>query len=556
MKLVTAAEMKEIEAQSEDDGVTTAELMLNAGAGVYAALTNQDRFDPESDENELADGIAVILAGSGNNGGDAMVVAALLQEALPDADIKIYFHKRTRPDDPKGFPEKLTYTEAEEQEGQNLSEKIAFNAFRMDLEEAVLVVDGLLGAGLSRPVTGDLARIIDMVNSARERRQYDVAPLFVAAIDVPSGLNADTGAAMGTTLKADMTVTLGLPKIGLYNYQAADYTGRILLADIGLPQRLQENTAKSVDVTKTPALLTAAWVRRNLPRRPFTGHKGTFGKLMVLSGAKEYLGAPYLCTSAAMRSGAGLVTLASPQSAINVLAAKMSENTYLVLPEVESAEAVGKAADTLLQKIKDGDYTALLFGPGLGNDANKLALIQKVVEAGQNLPPMVIDADGLNLLAQIPDWFNKLKPGNILTPHPGELATLRNSTIKEIEQDRLKSAVEAARAFNQVVILKGAYTVVAAPDGRVRLNPGGNAGMATAGSGDVLAGIAAGLLAQFAKNPEKLDTFTVACLAVYLHSMTGELVSRDLGDTGLLASDFLQVIPQAIVAIKNGDSLE
>ncbi len=559
MKLVTAAEMKKIEARSEEAGVTTGELMLNAGASVYEAIISQSQFDPANEDSALAEGIAVILAGSGNNGGDAMVVAAMLKEAFPDADIKIYFHNRPRIDDPAGFPEKLTYTEAEEQDGQDLAEKIAFQAFKMDLKEAALVVDGLLGAGLSRKVTGALAKIIETVNAAREQRRYEPEPLFAVAIDVPSGLNADTGEVMGTALQADLTVTLGFPKRGLYNYSAADCTGRIVLGDIGLPEAVLDETAKSVDAEKTAAIINADWVRRNLPRRPLTGHKGTFGKLMVLSGAKEYLGAPYLCTSAAMRSGAGLVTLAAPQSAINIVATKMSENTFLVLPEIESAETAKQAAALLVKQVKDGSYSALLFGPGLGNDEFKLALIQHLLEsngAGSELPKMVVDADGLNLLAQIPDWFKKVQPGNILTPHPGELATLRNSSIKEIEQDRYKSALEAARAFNQVVVLKGAYTVVAAPDGRVRLNPAGNAAMATAGSGDVLAGIAAGLLAQFAKQQDAPDTFAVACLAVYLHSMAGELVSRAYGDTGTLAGDFLQVVPQAILAIKNGDSLE
>jgi len=559
MKLVTAAEMKAIESQSEEAGVTTGELMLNAGTSVYAAIVAEERFDPENTANELIEGLAVILAGSGNNGGDAMVTAALLSNAFPDAEIKIYFYKRPRPDDPKGFPLKLTYTEAEEQEGQDLSDPVAFQALESDLAEAALVVDGLLGAGLSRAVGGGLDHLIEMVNSAREERRYEPNPLYVVAIDVPSGLSADTGEVLGMAIQADLTVSLGLPKRGLFAYSATDYTGKVMLGNIGLPPEVMDEVAYSVDEEKAPALLTADWVRRHLSLRPLTGHKGTFGKLMVLSGAKEYLGAPYLCTSAAMRSGAGLVTLAAPQSAINVLATKLSENTFLVLPEVESEEMARQAAESLAQRIKAGGYAALLLGPGLGNDSYKLAMLKHFVEMPDfEYPPMVLDADGLNLLAQISDWQTKLPSGNILTPHPGELATLRNSTIKEIEQDRFKAALDAAKAFKQVVILKGAYTVVAAPDGRVRLNPGANPAMGTAGSGDVLAGIAAGLLTQFARQAEKeqLDSFVVACLAVYLHSMTGELVSRDYGDTGVLAGDFLQTIPQAIRAIKQGDSIE
>lgn len=260
-----------------------------------------------------------------------------------------------------------------------------------------------------------------------------------------------------------------------------------------------------------------------------------------------------------MRTGAGLVTLAAPQRIINIVATKLSENTFLELPEITSPEAAMEAAKTVAEHLTKGRYRALLMGPGLGQDGAKATLIKQITAWGQQpdfkWPRLVVDADGLNLLAQIPNWWKHLPANSILTPHPGELGTLRGQDIAQIEEDRFKSALEAAKAFNQVVVLKGAYTVVAAPDGRLRVNPAGNAAMATAGSGDVLAGIAAGLLTQMAQD-ENVDTFEVACLAVYLHSMAGELVRRDYGDMGPLAGDFLQSIPLAVVAIKNGDSLE
>ena len=563
MKLVTAAEMQAIERRSEEDEkfpVSTRELMLNAGQSVFQAIIAQDRFEATPEEpGELDEGLVVVLAGPGNNGGDAMVTAALLRQQFPSAYIHIYFYHRPRPEDPAGFPEKLTYTEAEDQDGTELEDEPAFEALESDLYEAALVVDGLLGSGLKRPVAGALARIIDLVNDAHAERQYDTNSLFVVAIDVPSGLNSDSGEALGTAIEADLTVTLGYPKRGLYTYAAAEYTGRITIGDIGVPAGVADQIERETEERHEPALITSNWVCRHLPPRPLTGHKGTFGKLMVLSGAANYLGAPYLCTGAAMRTGAGLVTLAAPQGIINVVATKLSENTFLVLPEITSPEAANEAAGTLAEQLTKGRYRALLMGPGLGQDGAKEALVKQITAWGEQpdfkWPRLVIDADGLNLLARIPDWWKRLPANSILTPHPGELGTLRGQDISQIEEDRFKSALDAAKAFNQVVILKGAYTVVAAPDGRLRMNPAGNAAMATAGSGDVLAGIAAGLLTQMADD-ENVDTFEVACLAVYLHSMAGELVRRDMGDMGPLAGDFLQAIPLAVVAIKSGDSLE
>lgn len=563
MKLVTAAEMKELERRAEEHEkfpVPTRQLMLNAGQSVFEAILAQTRFDPNGEQgSELEEGLVVVLAGPGNNGGDAMVVAALLRQQFPGAEVKIYFHNRPRPEDDAGFPENLTYTEAEEQDGEELVDEPAFEELENDLNEAQIVVDGLLGSGTKRPVTGVLARIIDLVNEIHGERQTELNPLFVVAIDVPTGLNSDNGEIQGVAIEADLTVTLGYPKVGLYTYAAAEATGRIIIGDIGFPTDLQDQIEHEVEENHELCLTTSSWVRKHLPPRPITGHKGTFGKLMVLSGSENYLGAPYLCTAAGMRAGAGLVTLAAPQNIINVVATKLTENTFLVLPEVQDEDAAKEASARLREQVTGGKYRVMLFGPGLGHSEGKAALVRDILgwgkEKGFDWPRLVVDADGLNLLAKIPEWWKGFPPNNILTPHPGELGTLRNQTIAQIEEDRVKSAQESAKLFNQVVILKGAYTVIAAPDGRVKINPAGNAALATAGSGDVLAGITAGLLTQLVKNKEA-DAFDVACLGVYLHSMAGELVRRDFGDMGPLAGDLLMAIPQAVVSLKNGDSLE
>ncbi len=564
MKLVTAAEMKEVEQRAAEAGVDIPDLMRHAGTSVFEAIRALPRFQTDAtagSQPDLEEASIVVLAGSGNNGGDALFTALMLRQTFPIADINIYFYKRPRPDEKGNFPAKLTYTEAEQQDGQDLSDPTTMDVLTEDLVYADLVVDGLLGAGLSRPVTGELAAIIAKVNAARAARQYDVYPLVVVAIDVPSGLSSDTGETGegGTAIEADLTVTLGLPKIGLYNYAAIPYTGEIKVGDIGLPAQLLQEIEGQAQTGKALQITSAEWMRRKLPARPFNSNKGTFGKLMVVAGSADYLGAPFLTTSGGMRSGAGLVTLAAPRSVINILATKMAENTFLNLPEIENEGAALQTVHLIANKLTEGKYQVLVLGPGLGNEPPKLELVKHLLELGQQpdfqWPKLVIDADGLNMLAKIPDWWQKLPADNILTPHPGELATLRQTTIKEIEADRLKAARDAAQQFHQVVILKGAYTVIAAPDGRTWLNPAGNPALATAGSGDVLAGLTAGLLTQNTRQ-NSADSFETACMGVYLHALAGELLSREYGDAGTLAGDLLLKIPLAIRAIKDGDGLE
>jgi NAD(P)H-hydrate epimerase len=250
-----------------------------------------------------------------------------------------------------------------------------------------------------------------------------------------------------------------------------------------------------------------------------------------------------------MRSGAGLVTLASSSNAIEVMATKSSENTYfeLKLPNREEESVL----PNFEQKL--GSYNALLIGPGLGEFSWKPAYIFGL-DVAKKLKS-VIDADSLNYLARTPEWWKQMPANNILTPHPAELARLRGTDVATIEANRVKAAREAAAEFQQVVILKGAYTLIAAPDGRVGLNPAANPALATAGSGDVLAGICAGLLTQASKLPE-IDTFKIACCGVYLHALAGELCRREMGDTGVLAGDLLTKIPLALRNLKQGDSLE
>ena len=304
--------------------------------------------------------------------------------------------------------------------------------------------------------------------------------------------------------------------------------------DIGLPGGLDGDV--SLD------LMTPDWAQMTLPQRAPDAHKGTFGRTLIVAGSKEYVGAAFLAATAAGRVGAGLVTLAIPQSLQLAVASKAVEPTYLPLPELSYGVPSPEAADLILKSLPE--YEALLVGPGIGQAPETHALLETLLCSGADLPPTVVDADGLNFLASLSrdglDWWDRFPSQAVLTPHPGEMARLTSTTTRDVQTDRVQTAVDAATACNKVVVLKGAHTVVASPSGRAMVSPFANPGLATAGTGDVLAGAIAGLLSQ------GLNLEDAAALAVFIHGLAGEKVANELGDTGMLAGDLLPALPRAI----------
>ncbi|MFH0847116.1 MAG: NAD(P)H-hydrate dehydratase [Chloroflexota bacterium] len=282
-----------------------------------------------------------------------------------------------------------------------------------------------------------------------------------------------------------------------------------------------------------------------LPKRSPLANKGDFGRVMVVAGSINYTGAPYLACAGALRVGAGLVTLAIARSLLPIVALKLTEATYLPLPEKESGIVSGDAAGLVREAVKD--YDVLLIGCGMGQDESVVSLVRGVLfELGSPKPALVIDADALNVLAKTPDWWQALPDDAILTPHPGEMARLTGLSVTQIQQDRLTLAKKVASAWHKTVVLKGAYTVVASPEGKIRVAPFANPGLASAGTGDVLAGAIAGLVAQ------GLSLFDGASLGVYLHGEAGGMVRENLGDAGMLASDLLPALPLVIKKLKEG----
>jgi NAD(P)H-hydrate epimerase len=349
---------------------------------------------------------------------------------------------------------------------------------------------------------------------------------LIVAVDGPTGLNYDTGELDPLTVTADVSVTFAYPKVGHTRFPGAGACGELIVADIGTDPKMATDVAAE--------MADPAMVRAWLPKRPANAHKGTFGKTLIVSGSTLYTGAPILAATAAYRAGAGLVTLAIPQSIHAIMASKIDEATFRPLPEqsgVVSAAAAAEVRDLL------ETYDVALIGPGLTLEAQSFIAAFLALKTSTVL---VLDADALNCLAQIDQWWTQVTSTAILTPHPGEMSRLTKLSLKAIEADRASMAIEYAKTWGHVVVLKGAFTVIAAPDGRSILMPFANPALAMAGSGDVLAGTIAAMVSQ------GLKPFEAAVCGAYLHGVSGELARREIGSAGVLAGDLLRFLPQAI----------
>ncbi len=520
MRIVTIRQMKQLEQECAGRGIPTSLLMENAGRAVAEAVGN------------ILGGAGrtvLVLVGPGNNGGDGLVAARYLHDR--GNNVCVYLLQPRSPDDPNlalVLERHVEMVEAGQDGGLvRLGER---------LRSADAVLDAVFGTGMRRTISGSTAGVLVRVGEEKVRRRK----MSIVALDVPSGMDADTGAADPTCLYADVTVVLGYPKPGLFNVPGADRVGRISVVDIGIPPGL--------DGDGVAELAAEDWVRSVLPSRPVVSNKGTFGKLMVVAGSVNYTGAAFLACTGALRVGVGLVTLAAPISLHAALASKLTESTHLPLPESGPGEVAASAAAALRRGL--GGYEALLIGPGLGQGPSATRLVKSLLLGkGKAQVACVIDADGLNILAaergQGVVW-RRLVDDAILTPHPGEMSRLTGIGVSEIQRDRIGVARTMAVKWHKTVVLKGAYTVVAASDGRVVVSPFANPALASAGTGDVLAGAIAGLVAQ------GMPLFEAAAAGVYVHGKAGDLTSGKLGDAGAIASDLLPELPLAIREIKRG----
>ena len=515
MKIVTSEQMRQIEQDCAGIGLSADMLMENAGKAVAEEVR---RILGNLDRQHI-----LLLIGPGNNGGDGLVVARYLNDW--GAKVSVYLCGQRPPGDSNlELVQKSGITCVEASQDENLGE------FDELLSSAVCIIDALFGTGKIRPLQGIFQQVLARVADAGRKHKE----IRIIAVDLPSGLDADSGAVDPVCLYADNTITLGFPKLDLFEFPGAERVGTLTIADIGIPDHLAESVATES--------ITEEWAKAVLPGRPLNANKGTFGKVLVVAGSINYIGAAYLACSGAMRVGAGLVTLATAACLQPILAAKLTEVTYLSLPESDSGIISPGAAELIAQQLNQ--YDVLLLGCGLGQSQSAIEFISSLL-FGSGLPALVLDADALNTLAQVPNWWQRLTNDAILTPHPGEMARLSGVSIEEIQTDRTGTAQRFAAEWHKTIVLKGACTVVAAPDGGCRISPVANPGLASAGTGDVLAGAVAGLVAQ------GLPLFDAAALGVYLHSRAGDLVKEVIGDAGMIATDLLPALPLAIKQLKN-----
>ena len=513
MKIVTAAQMTAVEQASELAGVSTDVLMENAGLAV--AQGARDLVG--------AAGVRVmVLVGPGNNGADGLVAARHLRRWGAEVTC---FVVAGRPDTDPKMDLALEY-------GVRVIDAIGAEPFERMLSRSALVIDALLGTGSSRPLGGQVQEAMFGLANVRSAQEHP----RLLALDLPTGLNADTGEVDFSAVPCDVTFALAYPKVGLLNFPGAEYAGELRVLDIGVPPGLKEESEIQLE------LLEGSWVAEHLPKRPLDSHKGTFGHVLVVAGSRNYVGAAYLASQASVRAGAGLTTLATPECVYPIAAAKSTEPIHLPLLDDEEGRVSAQAA----QGLHDGSrrYTNIVVGCGLGLSDGTVKFVEELLfspeSSGLTELPVLVDADGLNNLARIEDWPERRRGPMTITPHPGEMATLTGLSTPEVQADRVAVAREYAARWHVTLVLKGANTVIAQPDGTVRVAAFANPGMASGGTGDILSGIIGGLMAQ------GLAPAVAASCGVYLHGEAGrEIVSR-LGNTGLAASDLLPEIPVAI----------
>ena len=518
MKIVTVEQMRRIEQACEFEGVSTDDLKENAGLAV-------------AEEARLWLGGVVgsrvlVLVGPGNNGGDGLVAARHLRRW--GAEVTAYLVAGRKEDDTKLelALERVVVTvqSSDDPDLEVLDEELA----RSDL-----VIDAILGTGHTRPLEGTVRKVALRLGAASGHK---LGPAVVA-VDVPSGMNADTGQTDPACPEADLTVSLGYPKLGHFQFPGAGKQGVLKVVDIGIPGHLAQDI--------NTELLTREWVRSRLPKRALGSHKGTFGHALVVAGSRDYVGAAYLASQGAARVGPGLVTLVSPEGAYPMLASKLTEVMHLPVPQDSEGRFKPEAARLIKEKFNQ--FSSMLLGCGLGRSHGLIEFLRNLLfEVPQPVLPAVIDGDGLHGLSKIGDWWVHLKCPTVLTPHPGEMSALTGVDTSVIQSDRTHLALDWSVRWGHVVVLKGAHTVVASPGGMCWVSPFANPALASGGTGDVLAGIIAGLMAQ-GLSPED-----AACCGVYLHGAAGDTVREELGDTGALAGDVVAALPRALRAIKSG----
>jgi NAD(P)H-hydrate epimerase len=533
MKLVSVAEMRAVEQEADAHGWTYAQMMEKAGQGLAELV--ESFYGYEEERSVLG------LVGPGNNGGDTLIA---LERLAQDGWQARAWLVRPRVKDPLVGRARKAGVEL-----NSFADDPGFHVLDVWLDAAAVLLDGVLGTGFKLPLKPEIAQVLARI------KDHPSLP-EVVAVDCPSGVDLDSGEAAEEAIPADLTICMAAVKSGLLRFPAYRLAGMIEVVDIGLPDGLPAWDAVRCE------MVTEETVRAMLPERPADGHKGTFGTVGVVAGSLNYTGAAFLCAAAAYRIGAGLVQIAAPAPLHAALAGQIPEATWVLLPH-EMGVIAEPAVEVLAKRLER--VSVLLWGPGFGLEDATAGFVRRLVErketrthgrgmgfvnpgadqaqpeSGDRLPPMVIDADGLKLLARIEGWPEKLPGEAVLTPHPGEMSILTGKPVEEVQASRLETARRFAEEWKHVVVLKGAMTVIAAPDGRVRVIPVATTALAHAGTGDVLAGMIAGLRAQ------GMPPFEAASAGAWIHAQTGLLAAEQLGhEASVMASDLLDILSEVL----------
>ncbi len=535
VKLFSVKEMQTVEKEANAAGLTYEMMMENAGAGIAKEI--------ELAYSHLPEKSIVALVGSGNNGGDALVALYHLSKITWKTCAYIV---RPRAEDDTLIARLLNNG------GQviKVESDPQYEQLNNLLTNYAVLLDGVFGTGIKLPLKDEIANILKYV---KHYLASSLNKMHVVAVDCPSGVDSETGEAADETIPAELTVTMAGIKSGLIKFPAAKLVGALRIANIGTIENLPTYTKNK------KSILTREDVKKYLPSRPIDAHKGTFGTALIVAGSVNYTGAALLAGMAAYRAGAGLVTMAIPGLLHEALAGQFPESTWVLLPHETGVISVD-AAKVIQKNLERA--TAILIGPGFGLQDTTLEFLKKLfTEAGSvnnndmgfihkdtihdetdiSQKPIVMDADGLKLLSQIADWYSLLPPLSILTPHPGEMSVLTGLSNDKIQENRLEVATKYAKRWGHIVVLKGAYTVIAAPDGQLAVVPIATAALARAGTGDVLAGLIVGLRAQ------GVDPYWAACAGAWIHATAGVVAAKQMGNTAsVIASDVLSAIPQVI----------
>jgi hydroxyethylthiazole kinase-like uncharacterized protein yjeF len=512
LKIVSVEEMQCLEEFATASGLSTDQLIDRAGNSIAKEI--------RAILGRVADRRLLFLVGPGNNGSDGLVSASTLSKW--GAKVTAYLLTKRRTNDEKANlakKEQVTVIPVELDPGlKNLA---------LEIKRSDLIVDAVLGTGQNRPLQGVIKKTMGML----EDREG-----LLVSLDIPTGTNADTGIRVSCSPKPDIILALGNPKIGMFNIPHMANFGKLKVLDIGIPS--------IADRFINTQLLDDSWIKDRLPVRSVDSHKGTFGHALIIAGSKNYPGAASLAAKAAMRSGPGLVTLAFPRTIQSLLTKKLTEAIQFPL-DINGSGELGSESAEPLRSVLDR-YSSLAVGPGMGFSIPISQFIEELFFKGKHDGrTLVIDADGLNNLNYIDNWYNKTRFSLILTPHTREMARLTNLSVDEIKCNRIEIARTQSALWKAIVVLKGPYTIVATPRGKVFINPFANPILSTGGTGDVLTGIISGLIAQ------GLSGENASCCGVYLHGLAGEKISERLGDRGLIATDIVETIPATIKTLIN-----